>query len=43
MAEATVAQKFNQGAFPKSGGNRFRAAFCVTFFRKKTKKKIAGL
>ncbi len=44
IAEATVVPKFNQGSFPKSGRNRFRAAFCVTFFRKKvTKKKIVGL
>jgi hypothetical protein len=42
MAEATVAQKFNQGAFPKSGGNRFRTAFCVTFFRKKGNKENSG-
>ena len=44
IAEITVVQKFNRGTYPKSGRNRFRAAFCVTFFRKKgTKKKIAGL
>ena len=25
-------QKFNQGSFPKSGGNRFRGSFFVSFF-----------
>jgi hypothetical protein len=44
IVEATVAQKFNQGTFPKSGRNRFRAAFCVTFFRKKgNKEENSGL
>ena len=27
--EFTVVQKFNQGSFPKSGGNRFRGSFFV--------------
>jgi hypothetical protein len=43
IAEATVAQKLNQGTYPKSGCNRFRAAFCVTFFLKKKYKENMGL
>ncbi|MGN6436707.1 MAG: hypothetical protein ACTHMM_09235 [Agriterribacter sp.] len=37
VAEFTVVLKLNQGV-PEIGRNRFRAAFCVTFFRKKVTK-----
>ena len=36
--EFTVAQKFNQGSFPKSGGNRFRGSFFVSFLEKQKRK-----
>jgi hypothetical protein len=42
IAEITVAQKFNWVTYPQSGRNRFRAAFCVTFFRKKNKEENSG-
>ncbi len=31
IVEATVVQKLNQGSFPKTGCNRFRGSFFVTF------------
>ncbi|HRN55772.1 MAG TPA: hypothetical protein PLL71_04940 [Agriterribacter sp.] len=34
-AEATAAQKYDQGFFPKTGSNRFRAAFLLLFSAKK--------
>ena len=37
VVEFTVVLKLNQGV-PEIGRNRFRAAFCVTFFRKKATK-----
>ena len=37
VVEFTVVLKLNQGV-PEIGRNRFRAAFCVTFFRKKVTK-----
>ncbi len=43
IAEFTVALKLNQGTNPKSGCNRFRAAFCATFFRKKVAEKKQGV
>ena len=36
--EFTVVQKFNQGSFPKSGGNRFRGSFFVSFLEKQKRK-----
>ena len=43
-SEFTVVQKLNQGSFPKTGCNRFRGSFFVTFLGKqksKSKKVIA--
>ncbi len=40
VAEFTAVQKLNQGV-PEIGRSRFRAAFCVTFFRKKVTEKKA--
>ena len=37
-AEATVVQKLNQGTNPKSGSNRFRGPFFVTFLGKQKSK-----
>ncbi len=36
--EFTVAQKFNQGTIPKTGCNRFRGSFFVTFLEKQKSK-----
>ena len=36
--EFTVVQKLNHGSFPKSGGNRFRGSFFVTFLEKQKSK-----
>jgi hypothetical protein len=36
--EFTVVQKLNQGCFPKSGCNRFRGSFFVTFLEKQKSK-----
>ncbi len=40
--EFTVVQKFNQGTIPKTGCNRFRGSFFVTFLEKQ-KSKIRNL
>jgi hypothetical protein len=42
IAELTVLLKLNQGV-PEIGRNRFRAAFCATFFRKKVAEKQRGI
>ena len=36
--EFTVVQKFNQGSFLKSVGNRFRGSFFVSFLEKQKRK-----
>ena len=36
--EATVVQKLYQGAIPKTGCNRFRGSFFVTFLEKQKSK-----
>ena len=38
-SEFTVVQKFNQSSFPKSGCNRFRGSFFVTFLEKQKSKR----
>jgi hypothetical protein len=35
--EFTVVQKLNQSSFPKTGCNRFRGSFFVTFLKQKSK------
>ena len=37
-SEFTVVQKPNQSSFPKSGCNRFRGSFFVTFLEKQKSK-----
>jgi len=36
----TAVQKFNQGAFPKTGGDRFRAAFFRSFLAEQKRTNI---
>ena len=36
--ESTVVLKLNQGSFPKTGCNRFRGSFFVTFLEKQKSK-----
>jgi hypothetical protein len=37
-SEYTVAHMPHQGSFPKTGGNRFRGSFFVTFLEKQKSK-----
>jgi hypothetical protein len=38
-SESTVAQMLHQGSFPKTGRNRFRGSFFVTFLEKQKSKR----
>jgi hypothetical protein len=42
-AESTVVLTLNQGSIPKSGCNRFRVAFFVTFLAKQKSKELNSI